>query len=199
MTMMEYGKNMKEKNEKRVYLDDYISVAKNDAIIRVVFTIIIILFILFTKIYIDEYFKLFVIFIFILIDLWFIRSYIVLLKIKKYLIETKKYDNTLKIDFWNENNVIFIDRNIIVFTKFKIISIKYKDIIRAKVLIKRRKGRTLKYLLLTLTDESTNEILIYDGVHCDIDENKIIAYLKEKKTEIIIEESGSYWKYKYNR
>ena len=190
---------MKQKNDKRIYLDDYISVAKNDAIIRVVFTIIIIIFMLFTKIYIDEYFKLFVIFIFILLDLWFIRTYIVLLQIKKYLIETKKYDNTLKIDFWNENNVIFIDRNIIIFTRLKIISIKYKDIMRAKVLIKRRKGRLLKYLLLTLIDESTNKILIYDGIHYDIDENKILDYLKEKNPDIIIEEAGSYWKYKYNK
>ena len=180
---------MKKKNDKRVYLDDYISVAKYDAIIRIIFTIIVILFILLTKLYIDEIFKSFVIFIFIFVDSWFIRVYIILLQIKKQLIKAKKYDNIFKIDFWNEYDTLFIDKYIVIFHKFKVNIIKYDDLIKIKTAIHYFARGTGIDLILTLKNKTTYKFLIEWGAFCNFDYKKVINFIGKKNKKIVIEDS----------
>lgn len=192
---------MKQNNEKRVYLDDYISVAKNDMIIRIIFALLVLGIFIYYKVFSYDAKGFFIIILFALClnVFYFCLTYISILQIKRFLIKEKIYNNELVVDFWNENNAIFINKYIVIFTKFKVINIEYKNIEKAKVLIKRVKGGLYKYLLITLNDKTSKKFLIYDRVHCDIDVNKVLDYLKEKNHEIKFEDSGDYWKYKYNR
>lgn len=176
---------MKEHNDKRIYLNDYIIVAKNDTIIRVFFGMIIILFEFLTKIYIDFYLKIFIFLLVIIYCIYYFNIYTRLQNIKKFLIKKKIIVDDLYIFFWNEKNVLFTSFGIIINIKKTISIINYDDIslisIKDHYFNRRKPG---KDLILTLKNKSVYQFLIYDYLFCNVDYTKISEFLKLKNPNI---------------
>ena len=177
-------KNMNK--EKRKYLNDYISVARNDIIIRVVFFALVIFLFLISNIYIDNLFKFFIIFVLFLRTSHFVIVYLHLLYIKKFLVKNNINVNNLKIILWNETNAIFTEEYVIVFQKLRVELISYNDIEKIKEAIHYFAHGTGKDLILTLKNGETYKFLIEWGPFCEIDCNKLYQFIINKNKKIIL-------------
>ena len=198
--MMEYGKNMKKKNDRRETLDDYISIAKTDVYVYLVVTLISLTVWILTFIKQNEvwYIKLFFIVVLTLcfFGAWFIgkiRAYYNLNKIKKYLIVNGLIDKIGKILYWNEEYYFLTDNYFVIYQNKKTTAFLYSDIKEIYKTYDYSVGHNSHYsekLVIILKNNKEFSVIIYSTLLFNEEMKDISDFLVSKNKNIIISDKN---------
>lgn len=180
------------KNKKKLTLDEYIVIGKNDIIVYVSITFILLIALLYVGIKYNIYYYLFFIGIIMVGRVYErIDTFVTLKQIKKYLIINNLLDKIGNIDYWNEKYYFLTDNYVIIKQNRKIYSFEYSEIQRIykeSNLILNKHSQSQEYLHI-IVDNNDFIILIYSTVLVGENFKDISDYLIEKNPNIKIDKS----------
>lgn len=120
---------MKNKEKKKITLDEYIAISKSDIIVYASVTLILLAIFLYVGIKYNIYYYLFFVGLIIIGRTYErIETFVTLNQIKKYLTDNNLLDKIGNIDYWNERYYFLTDNYMIIKQNNKIYSFKYSEI-----------------------------------------------------------------------
>ena len=180
------------KNKKKLTIDEYIDIAKNDIIVYASVTFILLTIFLYVGIKYNVYYYLFFVGLIIIGRTYErIDAFLTLKQIKKYLTINNLLDKIGTIDYWNEKYYFLTDNYMIIKQGKEIYSFKYSEIKRIykeSNLVLNKYSKSQEYLHI-LVGNNNFIILIYSTVLVGEDFKDISDYLIKKNPNIVIEKT----------
>ena len=180
---------MKNKEKKKITLDEYIAISKSDIIVYASVTLILLAIFLYVGIKYTIYYYLFFVGLIIIGRTYErIETFVTLKQIKKYLIDNNLLDKIGNIDYWNEKYYFLTDNYMIIKQNNKIYSFKYSEIekIYKENNLTLNKHSKLNDYLHIVVGNNNFIILIYSTVLVGEDFKDISDYLIKKNPNIVI-------------
>lgn len=183
---------MKNREKKKLTLDEYIDIGKSDIIVYVCVTFILLTIFFYVGIkYNVYYYLIFVGLIIIGRTYERIETFVTLNEIKKYLTINNLLDKIGNIDYWNEKYYFLTDNYMIIKQNKKIYSFEYSEIekiYKENNLVLNRHSKSQEYLHIVVGNNNFI-ILIYSTVLVGEDFKDISDYLIKKNPNILISET----------
>lgn len=180
---------MKNKEKKKLTLDEYIDIGKSDIIVYVSVTLILLIIFLYIGIKYNVYYYLFFIGLIVIGRSYErIETFVTLKQIKKYLTDNNLLDKIGNIDYWNERYYFLTDNYMIIKQGKEIYSFKYSEIekiYKENNLVINKHSRSQEYLHI-IVGNNNFIILIYSTVLVGEDFKDISDYLIKKNPNIVI-------------
>lgn len=180
---------MKNKEKKKLTLDEYINIGKSDIIVYVSVTLILLIIFLYVGIKYNVYYYLFFVGLIIIGRTYErIETLVTLKQIKKYLTDNNLLDKIGNIDYWNEKYYFLTDNYMIIKQGKEIYSFNYSEIERIykeSNLVLNKHSRSQEYLHI-IVGNNNFIILIYSTVLVGEDFKDISDYLIKKNPNIVI-------------
>ena len=180
---------MKNKEKKKITLDEYIDIGKSDIIVYVSVTLILLIIFLYVGIKYNVYYYLFFVGLIIIgRSCERIETFVTLKQIKKYLTDNNLLDKIGNIDYWNERYYFLTDNYMIIKQGKEIYSFKYSEIekiYKENNLVINKHSRSQEYLHI-IVGNNNFIILIYSTVLVGEDFKDISDYLIKKNPNIVI-------------
>lgn len=180
---------MKNKEKKKLTLDEYIDIGKSDIIVYVSVTLILLIIFLYVGIKYNVYYYLFFVGLIIIGRTYErIETFVTLKQIKKYLTDNNLLDKIGNIDYWNEKYYFLTDNYMIIKQGKEIYSFNYSEIERIykeSNLVLNKHSRSQEYLHI-IVGNNNFIILIYSTVLVGEDFKDISDYLIKKNPNIVI-------------
>lgn len=183
---------MKNREKKKLTLDEYIDIGKSDIIVYICVTFILLTIFLYVGIKYNVYYYLFFVGI-IVIERTFerIETFMTLKQIKKYITINNLLDKIGNIDYWNERYYFLTDNYMIIKQNKKIYSFKYSEIekiYKESNLVLNKYSKSQEYLHIVVGNNDFI-ILIYSTVLVGEDFKDISDYLIKKNPNVLIGET----------
>lgn len=180
---------MKNKEKKKLTLDEYIDIGKSDIIVYVSVTLILLIIFLYVGIKYNAYYYLFFVGL-IMIGRSYerIETFVTLKQIKKYLTDNNLLDKIGNIDYWNERYYFLTDNYMIIKQGKEIYSFKYSEIekiYKENNLVINKHSKSDDYLHI-IVGNNNFIILVYSTVLVGEDFKDISDYLIKKNPNIVI-------------
>lgn len=180
---------MKNKEKKKITLDEYIDIGKSDIIVYVSVTLILLIIFLYVGIKYNVYYYLFFVGLIIIgRSCERIETFVTLKQIKKYLTDNNLLDKIGNIDYWNERYYFLTDNYMIIKQGKEIYSFKYSEIekiYKENNLVINKHSRSQEYLHI-IVGNNNFIILVYSTVLFGEDFKDISDYLIKKNPNIVI-------------
>lgn len=180
---------MKNKEKKKLTLDEYIDIGKSDIIVYVSVTFILLTIFLYIGIKYNVYYYLFFVGLIVIGRSYErIETFVTLKQIKKYLTDNNLLDKIGNIDYWNERYYFLTDNYMIIKQGKEIYSFKYSEIekiYKENNLVINKHSRSQEYLHI-IVGNNNFIILIYSTVLVGEDFKDISDYLIKKNPNIVI-------------
>ena len=180
---------MKNKEKKKLTLDEYIAISKSDIIVYASVTLILLAIFLYVGIKYNIYYYLFFVGLIIVGRTYErIETLVTLKQIKKYLTDNNLLDKIGNIDYWNEKYYFLTDNYMIIKQGKEIYSFNYSEIERIykeSNLVLNKHSRSQEYLHIVVGNNNF-VILIYSTVLVGEDFKDISDYLIKKNPNIVI-------------
>lgn len=180
---------MKNKEKKKITLDEYIAISKSDIIVYASVTLILLAIFLYVGIKYNIYYYLFFVGLIIIGRTYErIETFVTLNQIKKYLTDNNLLDKIGNIDYWNEKYYFLTDNYMIIKQNNKIYSFKYSEIekiYKENNLVLNKHSKLNDYLHI-IVGNNNFIILIYSTVLVGEDFKDISDYLIKKNPNIVI-------------
>lgn len=180
---------MKNKEKKKLILDEYIDIGKSDIIVYVSVTLILLIIFLYVGIKYNVYYYLFFVGLIIIGRSYErIETFVTLKQIKKYLTDNNLLDKIGNIDYWNERYYFLTDNYMIIKQGKEIYSFKYSEIekiYKENNLVINKHSRSQEYLHI-IVGNNNFIILVYSTVLVGEDFKDISDYLIKKNPNIVI-------------
>lgn len=180
---------MKNKEKKKLTLDEYIDIGKSDIIVYVSVTLILLIIFLYIGIKYNVYYYLFFVGLIVIGRSYErIETFVTLKQIKKYLTDNNLLDKIGNIDYWNERYYFLTDNYMIIKQGKEIYSFKYSEIekiYKENNLVINKHSRSQEYLHI-IVGNNNFIILIYSTVLVGEDFEDISDYLIKKNPNIVI-------------
>lgn len=180
---------MKNKEKKKLTLDEYIDIGKSDIIVYVSVTLILLIIFLYIGIKYNVYYYLFFVGLIVIGRSYErIETFVTLKQIKKYLTDNNLLDKIGNIDYWNERYYFLTDNYMIIKQGKEIYSFKYSEIekiYKENNLVINKHSRSQEYLHI-IVGNNNFIILIYSTVLVGEDFKDISDYLIKKNPNIVI-------------
>ena len=180
---------MKNKEKKKITLDEYIDIGKSDIIVYVSVTLIFLIIFLYIGIKYNVYYYLFFVGLIIIGRSYErIDTFVTLKQIKKYLTDNNLLDKIGNIDYWNERYYFLTDNYMIIKQGKEIYSFKYSEIekiYKENNLVINKHSRSQEYLHI-IVGNNNFIILVYSTVLVGEDFKDISDYLIKKNPNIVI-------------
>ena len=180
---------MKNKEKKKITLDEYIAISKSDIIVYASVTLILLAIFLYVGIKYNIYYYLFFVGLIIIGRTYErIETFVTLNQIKKYLTDNNLLDKIGNIDYWNERYYFLTDNYMIIKQNNKIYSFKYSEIekIYKENNLTLNKHSKLNDYLHIVVSSNNFIILIYSTFLVGEDFKDISDYLIKKNPNIVI-------------
>ena len=180
---------MKNKEKKKITLDEYIAISKSDIIVYASVTLILLAIFLYVGIKYNIYYYLFFVGLIIIGRTYErIETFVTLNQIKKYLTDNNLLDKIGNIDYWNERYYFLTDNYMIIKQNNKIYSFKYSEIekIYKENNLTLNKHSKLNDYLHIVVSSNNFIILIYSNFLVSEDFKDISDYLIKKNPNIVI-------------
>lgn len=183
---------MKNREKKKLTLDEYIDIGKSDIIVYICVTFILLTIFLYVGIKYNVYYYLFFVGLIVIgRTSERIETFMTLKQIKKYLTINNLLDKIGNIDYWNERYYFLTDNYMIIKQNKKIYSFKYseiKKIYKESNLVLNKYSKSQEYLHIVVGNNNFI-ILIYSTVLVGEDFKDISDYLIKKNPNILIGET----------
>ncbi|MCI6932155.1 MAG: hypothetical protein MR765_03355 [Tenericutes bacterium] len=180
---------MKNKEKKKLTLDEYIDIGKSDIIVYICVTFILLTIFLYIGIKYNVYYYLFFVGLIVIGRSYErIETFVTLKQIKKYLTDNNLLDKIGNIDYWNERYYFLTDNYMIIKQGKEIYSFKYSEIekiYKENNLVINKHSRSQEYLHI-IVGNNNFIILIYSTVLVGEDFKDISDYLIKKNPNIVI-------------
>lgn len=180
---------MKNKEKKKLTLDEYIDIGKSDIIVYICVTFILLTIFLYVGIKYNVYYYLFFVGLIVIGRSYErIETFVTLKQIKKYLTDNNLLDKIGNIDYWNERYYFLTDNYMIIKQGKEIYSFKYSEIekiYKENNLVINKHSRSQEYLHI-IVGNNNFIILIYSTVLVGEDFKDISDYLIKKNPNIVI-------------
>ena len=180
---------MKNKEKKKLTLDEYIDIGKSDIIVYVSVTLILLIIFLYIGIKYNVYYYLFFVGLIVIGRSYErIETFVTLKQIKKYLTDNNLLDKIGNIDYWNERYYFLTDNYMIIKQGKEIYSFKYSEIekiYKENNLVINKHSRSQEYLHI-IVGNNNFIILIYSTVLVGEDFKDISDYLIKKNPNSVI-------------
>ena len=180
---------MKNKEKKKLTLDEYIDIGKSDIIVYICVTFILLTIFLYVVIKYNVYYYLFFVGLIIIGRSYErIDTFVTLKQIKKYLTDNNLLDKIGNIDYWNERYYFLTDNYMIIKQGKEIYSFKYYEIekiYKENNLVINKHSRSQEYLHI-IVGNNNFIILVYSTVLVGEDFKDISDYLIKKNPNIVI-------------
>lgn len=180
---------MKNKEKKKITLDEYIDIGKSDIIVYVSVTLILLIIFLYVGIKYNVYYYLFFVGLIIIgRSCERIETFVTLKQIKKNLTDNNLLDKIGNIDYWNERYYFLTDNYMIIKQGKEIYSFKYSEIekiYKENNLVINKHSRSQEYLHI-IVGNNNFIILVYSTVLFGEDFKDISDYLIKKNPNIVI-------------
>lgn len=180
---------MKNKEKKKLTLDEYIDIGKSDIIVYICVTFILLTIFLYVGIKYNVYYYLFFVGLIVIGRSYErIETFVTLKQIKKYLTDNNLLDKIGNIDYWNERYYFLTDNYMIIKQGKEIYSFKYSEIekiYKGNNLVINKHSRSQEYLHI-IVGNNNFIILIYSTVLVGEDFKDISDYLIKKNPNIVI-------------
>ena len=180
---------MKNREKKKLTLDEYIDIGKSDIIVYICVTFILLTIFLYVGIKYNVYYYLFFVGLIVIgRTSERIETFMTLKQIKKYLTINNLLDKIGNIDYWNERYYFLTDNYMIIKQNKKIYSFKYseiKKIYKESNLVLNKYSKSQEYLHIVVGNNNFI-ILIYSTVLVGEDFKDISDYLIKKNPNIVI-------------
>lgn len=180
---------MKNKEKKKLTLDEYIDIGKSDIIVYICVTFILLTIFLYVGIKYNVYYYLFFVGLIVIGRSYErIETFVTLKQIKKYLTDNNLLDKIGNIDYWNERYYFLTDNYMIIKQGKEIYSFKYSEIekiYKENNLVINKHSRSQEYLHI-IVGNNNFIILVYSTVLVGEDFKDISDYLIKKNPNIVI-------------
>ena len=180
---------MKNKEKKKLTLDEYIDIGKSDIIVYICVTFILLTIFLYIGIKYNVYYYLFFVGLIVIGRSYErIETFVTLKQIKKYLTDNNLLDKIGNIDYWNERYYFLTDNYMIIKQGKEIYSFKYSEIekiYKENNLVINKHSRSQEYLHI-IVGNNNFIILVYSTVLVGEDFKDISDYLIKKNPNIVI-------------
>lgn len=180
---------MKNKEKKKLTLDEYIDIGKSDIIVYICVTFILLTIFLYVGIKYNVYYYLFFVGLIVIGRSYErIETFVTLKQIKKYLTDNNLLDKIGNIDYWNERYYFLTDNYMIIKQGKEIYSFKYSEIekiYKENNLVINKHSRSQEYLHI-IVGNNNFIMLIYSTVLVGEDFKDISDYLIKKNPNIVI-------------
>ena len=180
---------MKNREKKKLTLDEYIDIGKSDIIVYICVTFILLTIFLYVGIKYNVYYYLFFVGLIIIGRSYErIDTFVTLKQIKKYLTDNNLLDKIGNIDYWNERYYFLTDNYMIIKQGKEIYSFKYSEIekiYKENNLVINKHSRSQEYLHI-IVGNNNFIILVYSTVLVGEDFKDISDYLIKKNPNIVI-------------
>ena len=183
---------MKNREKKKLTLDEYIDIGKSDIVVYLSVTLILLIIFLYVGIKYNVYYYLFFVGLIIIGRSYErIETFVTLKQIKKYLTITNLLDKIGNIDYWNERYYFLTDNYMIIKQGKEIYSFEYSEIekiYKESNLVLNKYSKSQEYLHIVVGNNNFI-ILIYSTVLVGEDFKDISDYLIKKNPNILIGET----------
>lgn len=180
---------MKNREKKKLTLDEYIDIGKSDIIVYICVTFILLTIFLYVGIKYNVYYYLFFVGLIIIgRTSERIETFMTLKQIKKYLTINNLLDKIGNIDYWNERYYFLTDNYMIIKQGKEIYSFEYSEIekiYKESNLVLNKYSKSQEYLHIVVGNNNFI-ILIYSTVLVGEDFKDISDYLIKKNPNIVI-------------
>ncbi len=180
---------MKNREKKKLTLDEYIDIGKSDIIVYICVTFILLTIFLYVGIKYNVYYYLFFVGLIVIgRTSERIETFMTLKQIKKYLTINNLLDKIGNIDYWNERYYFLTDNYMIIKQGKEIYSFKYYEIekiYKENNLAINKHSKSDDYLHI-IVGNNNFIILIYSTVLVGEDFKDISDYLIKKNPNIVI-------------
>ena len=180
---------MKNKEKKKLTLDEYIDIGKSDIVVYLCVTLNLLIIFLYVGIKYNVYYYLFFVGLIIIGRSYErIDTFVTLKQIKKYLTDNNLLDKIGNIDYWNERYYFLTDNYMIIKQGKEIYSFKYSEIekiYKENNLVINKHSRSQEYLHI-IVGNNNFIILVYSTVLVGEDFKDISDYLIKKNPNIVI-------------
>lgn len=180
---------MKNKEKKKLTLDEYIDIGKSDIVVYLCVTLNLLIIFLYVGIKYNVYYYLFFVGLIIIGRSYErIETFVTLKQIKKYLTDNNLLDKIGNIDYWNERYYFLTDNYMIIKQGKEIYSFKYSEIekiYKENNLVINKHSRSQEYLHI-IVGNNNFIILVYSTVLVGEDFKDISDYLIKKNPNIVI-------------
>ena len=170
------------KKKKKLTIDEYIDIGKNDIFVYIIITIILFLILLYIGYKSNFYYILLFDLIMIIRIIERIDTYHTLKQMKSYLTKNNLLDKIGNIDYWNERYYFLTDNYMIIKQNKEIFSFKYSQIKRIfkERKLKLSKPSNYKEYLHIITNDNEFKILTNSTILVGEDYKDISDYLIKK-------------------
>lgn len=174
------------KKKKKLTIDEYMNIGKNDIFVYIIITIILFLILLYIGYKNNFYYILLFDLIMIIRIIERIDTYHTLKQMKSYLTKNNLLDKIGNIDYWNERYYFLTDNYMIIKQNKEIFSFKYSQIKRIfkERKLKLSKPSNYKEYLHIITNDNEFKILTNSTILVGEDYKDISDYLIKKNTII---------------
>lgn len=174
------------KKKKKLTIDEYMNIGKNDIFVYIIITIILFLILLYIGYKSNFYYILLFDLIMIIRIIERIDTYHTLKQMKSYLTKNNLLDKIGNIDYWNERYYFLTDNYMIIKQNKEIFSFKYSQIKRIfkERKLKLSKPSNYKEYLHIITNDNEFKILTNSTILVGEDYKDISDYLIKKNTII---------------
>lgn len=174
------------KKKKKLTIDEYMNIGKNDIFVYIIITIILFLILLYIGYKSNFYYILLFDLIMIIRIIERINTYHTLKQMKSYLTKNNLLDKIGNIDYWNERYYFLTDNYMIIKQNKEIFSFKYSQIKRIfkERKLKLSKPSNYKEYLHIITNDNEFKILTNSTILVGEDYKDISDYLIKKNTII---------------
>ena len=183
---------MKNREKKKLTLDEYIDIGKSDIVVYLSVTLILLIIFLYVGIKYNVYYYLFFVGLIIIGRSYErIETFVTLKQIKKYLTINNLLDKIGNIDYWNERYYFLTDNYMIIKQGKEIYSFEYSEIekiYKESNLVLNKYSKSQEYLHIVVGNNNFI-ILIYSTVLVGEDFKDISDYLIKKNPNILIGET----------
>lgn len=180
---------MKNREKKKLTLDEYIDIGKSDIIVYICVTFILLSIFLYVGIKYNVYYYLFFVGLIVIGRTYErIETFVTLKEIKKYLTINNLLDKIGNIDYWNEKYYFLTDNYMIIKQGKEIYSFEYSEIekiYKESNLVLNKHSKSQEYLHIVVGNNNFI-ILIYSTVLVGEDFKDISDYLIKKNQNILI-------------
>ena len=174
------------KKKKKLTIDEYMNIGKNDIFVYIIITIILFLILLYIGYKSNFYYILLFDLIMIIRIIERINTYHTLKQMKSYLTKNNLLDKIGNIDYWNERYYFLTDNYMIIKQNKEIFSFKYSQIKRIfkERKLKLSKPSNYKEYLHIITNDNEFKILTNSTILVGEDYKDISDYFIKKNTII---------------